>query len=333
MADLIGQRVSAKNIEKFDGKFENEAHGCTIVVNQTIQSLKDLSLIGLYIYLSSMPPSWNINVQYIMDHFNIGRDKARSLLSNLVSERLLSVRKQRVQGQFSQPIYRLHLHRYPHPSENQNVDHSQDRSQDHDLDETRASTEFSPETEKPAPVNQGPYKTNIYTKQKENKKLLIDFKGFFRFWELYPKKIAKKKCLAIWQSRGLEDMAEIILEKLQEQIVKDDSWRQGFSPHPSTYLNQDRWEDEIVLPKEELARRQREERIKAAEAIAADRLKAQNQVNRSVPRPPIAKKAPPQRLSALLKSHLQSSDRESRSEIENLGVNLTLEERSDESSA
>ena len=91
-----------------------------------------------------MPPSWNINVQYIMDHFNIGRDKARSLLSNLVSERLLSVRKQRVQGQFSQPIYRLHLHRYPHPSENQNVDHSQDRSQDHDLDETRASTEFFP---------------------------------------------------------------------------------------------------------------------------------------------------------------------------------------------
>ena len=65
--------------------------------------------------------------------------------------------------------------------------------------------------------------------------------NFSLFWDLYPTKIGKAKCLDKWNRLTFE-VQTLILEHLQ--WYKD--WKEfaGWQhPHPETYLNQKRWED------------------------------------------------------------------------------------------
>ncbi len=73
--------------------------------------------------------------------------------------------------------------------------------------------------------------------------------GFNNFWDLYPSKKAKKKCLEIWKRRKLDAIADEIINKLKNQIENEEQWKNGFIPNPTTYLNQDRWNDEITISK------------------------------------------------------------------------------------
>lgn len=73
--------------------------------------------------------------------------------------------------------------------------------------------------------------------------------GFAEFWQQYPKKKARLDALKAWQKlkpsgRLLADlMASLATQKISDQ------WRKNggeFIPHPSTWLNQRRWEDETT---------------------------------------------------------------------------------------
>ena len=139
-----------ENIEKFEGLFENEARGCTIVINETIQTMTNFDLIGLYTFLATMPPNWRINPQHLLKHFKCSKDKIYRLLNELISERLLSVRENRISGRFNQLIYKLHLHRYEPCPENKD-------------------TVKSPCPDLPCPENKDTYITNnIYNKDIKN---------------------------------------------------------------------------------------------------------------------------------------------------------------------
>jgi len=104
----------------------------------------------------------------------------------------------------------------------------------------------------------------IQAPQKKRKKLLqkkrsscVSDKGkkasdkgesFDRFWAIYPRKVGKQNCRHIWNR--LKPSAELV-----EQIVtavqaykRTEQWQGAngkYIPHPSTWLNQARWEDEI----------------------------------------------------------------------------------------
>ena len=67
---------------------------------------------------------------------------------------------------------------------------------------------------------------------------------FENFWKLYPKKVAKKKAEQKWE-RLTKETQEIILADLPKR-VKCDQWLKGFILDPTTYLNGERWLDEIV---------------------------------------------------------------------------------------
>ena len=68
---------------------------------------------------------------------------------------------------------------------------------------------------------------------------------FVRFWNLYDKKVSRDKCEKIWAKLSEKDI-EKIFETLPAFIasIKD----KQFQPHPATYLNQKRWNDEIAGP-------------------------------------------------------------------------------------
>jgi hypothetical protein len=67
---------------------------------------------------------------------------------------------------------------------------------------------------------------------------------FEEWWTQYPKKTGKKVCLATWKRRHLDDIADTIINDTIARKTKCRKWREGFITLPSTYLNQDRWEDD-----------------------------------------------------------------------------------------
>lgn len=72
-------------------------------------------------------------------------------------------------------------------------------------------------------------------------------KTFDRFWSAYPRKVAKQKCFEIWKRRKLGKKIDEILEGL-ERYKRSEQWTKDggqFIPNPSTFLNQNRWEDEV----------------------------------------------------------------------------------------
>jgi len=82
-------------------------------------------------------------------------------------------------------------------------------------------------------------------------KLNKDGHFFDVFWKAYPRKVNKREALIRWKNKKLPPINELleILEKQKqtEQWKKDDG---RFIPHPSTWLNQERWDDEILTQKD-----------------------------------------------------------------------------------
>lgn len=72
---------------------------------------------------------------------------------------------------------------------------------------------------------------------------------FNNFWNLYPKKVAKSKCESKFKSLKNKDI-EIIFKTLPD-FIKYKPFPEYTHPNPLTYLNQERWNDEIKITKED----------------------------------------------------------------------------------
>jgi hypothetical protein len=66
---------------------------------------------------------------------------------------------------------------------------------------------------------------------------------FFDFWTLYPKKVAKTKCEKKFNSLKDKDKEKIMLTL--PGFIKHKPFTDYTHPNPYTYLNQERWNDEI----------------------------------------------------------------------------------------
>ena len=70
--------------------------------------------------------------------------------------------------------------------------------------------------------------------------------GFDDFWRAYPRRIAKKEALKAW-NRIKSPVYPKIFAALEHQR-RSDAWshdNRRFIPHPATWLNGERWEDEL----------------------------------------------------------------------------------------
>jgi len=96
---------------------------------------------------------------------------------------------------------------------------------------------------------------------------------FEEWWSHYPRKIAKVACRKKWKAKKLDARAEMLIGALLEQIEHDEKWKEGFIPHPSTYINQERWDDEVQYAVEPVEVNHDLEMIrKAREAAERDNL-------------------------------------------------------------
>lgn len=68
---------------------------------------------------------------------------------------------------------------------------------------------------------------------------------FGDFWEIYPRKAKKADAARIWKRRGLDSISATIVDDVRRRSAEDSRWLSNFIPDPTTYLNGNRWEDEI----------------------------------------------------------------------------------------
>ena len=71
---------------------------------------------------------------------------------------------------------------------------------------------------------------------------------FPKFWKLYPRKVGKDKAEKAWAKLKVSpDLFDLMVKALGKQVLTPE-WikdKGQFIPHPSTWLNGKRWEDEI----------------------------------------------------------------------------------------
>jgi len=88
--------------------------------------------------------------------------------------------------------------------------------------------------------------------------------SFEKFWNAYPKKVSKQKCIKWFeQNKPNEQTLDFMLKQL-ERFKQTKEWQQNngqFIPYPDTWLRNKRWEDEFKTENEK-----EEEMIKRLEA-------------------------------------------------------------------
>ena len=75
---------------------------------------------------------------------------------------------------------------------------------------------------------------------------------FNEFWKLYPRKVAKLAAKRSWK-RLTNKKINQIFDVLYEHLIRWKKTELQYIPHASTWLNQQRWEDELEpLPNEKV---------------------------------------------------------------------------------
>ena len=69
--------------------------------------------------------------------------------------------------------------------------------------------------------------------------------AFDAFWEAYPKKELKKKAVDIWKRKNYSQHIEEILAFI-EKAKQTDRWAKGYIKQPTTFLNNESWNDDLT---------------------------------------------------------------------------------------
>ncbi len=85
---------------------------------------------------------------------------------------------------------------------------------------------------------------------KKNNHSLTKSRGFDKWFPFYPKQVKEKEARAIWIRKNLESMTDELIADIKTKAQKDRQWLEGYAPDPTTYLNGERWDDEIIPPRE-----------------------------------------------------------------------------------
>lgn len=107
----------------------------------------------------------------------------------------------------------------------------------------RDSTIYETAEHNVRPIN---INNNIDIKSNTTKRAPRDFPGFDDFWNVYPNKVKKNDAKKIWNKLKPDNsLLQAILKDIDRRVRGE--WKdidKHYIPHPTTYLNQRRWEDE-----------------------------------------------------------------------------------------
>ena len=104
---------------------------------------------------------------------------------------------------------------------------------------------------------------------------------FEKFWEAYPRKVGKDAARKAFDKRKPDDLLLTSMLRSIEIQARSEGWRKDggqFIPHPSTWLNEGRWQDEAVslvvvgsAAVEETMKRMDADRMTPEQRVSADK--------------------------------------------------------------
>ena len=92
---------------------------------------------------------------------------------------------------------------------------------------------------------------NIYINNSKDSLSQVSTKGtqnitaFDTFWNAYPSKVNKKRCMDLWKKLNPDDDLVQKMLKSIEAWKRTRQWREGYVPYPDTWLRGEKWNDEI----------------------------------------------------------------------------------------
>jgi hypothetical protein len=91
--------------------------------------------------------------------------------------------------------------------------------------------------------------TSVFFKVKTLLNRKGDFMTFDDFWEIYPRKQAKKDARKAWDQIKMDESLFNQITTNIELRLSGGSWNdKKYIPLPATYLRGERWEDEVYSP-------------------------------------------------------------------------------------
>lgn len=91
---------------------------------------------------------------------------------------------------------------------------------------------------------------NIYNNNYKDNNIYMSEEDFDSYWNIYPLKENKKKAKQVFLKIKKEFLPKIL--SAVEAQKKSQKWKDGYVPHPTTWLNGERWEDQLGIQLYEL---------------------------------------------------------------------------------
>lgn len=206
-------------------------------------------------------PVINLFAKKISCHLPYSKNVIKSALKELIGREILRVdgdtlfQKRMVKdGTISETRVKAAKSKNNDKSNNQNNknnDQNNNTLSDSDnfaIAKTRAKHEQNTEYENEY-VNE--YKDLKDLKNNEEKRSEETDQDFQKFWQAYPKKVAKDQAKKAFKK--INPSSELLDEMLNsvEKFKKTDGWKKDggqYIPYPATWLNNKRWEDSVEIP-------------------------------------------------------------------------------------
>lgn len=228
-----------------EGSLSKQSVPFTQLCNKTIQNCTNMEAIGMWAYLQSMPDDWRLNPVHLKTHFKIGKNKVYKILTYLIDAKLIVRHVQiSVQGTRIKTTYTvLNGTEFVDPAT---------------VVEQCAPLPQYPEVDNPEVDNRDYTKERGLKKKEDIKETSSNISAtdvaqeneacaFNTLWDIYPVKKNKIRAKKIWERKKLNKIAVLICNDVSNRHVNDSAWAdEQYIPHPSTYLQNELWNDEIT---------------------------------------------------------------------------------------
>ena len=208
--------------------------GFTLVSNSTLQDERlSYRARGILAAILSRPDGWETNSATLAKQGREGRDAIRVALTEL--EHAGYLRRETLRGEGGQFVTRVTVYDSPAPENPASADQHM---------------ATSPAPENPASESQAPKREGETEGKNEDTPANASAGAFFDdFWTAYPRHIgkaaARRKFLSVCSGKSKTDPAAVVAGAQRFAVlIQKSKTEERFVPHPTTWLNAGRWEDE-----------------------------------------------------------------------------------------
>lgn len=233
--------------------------GFTVLPNALLRDSRlSLKTKGLLCVMLSLPEDWSYTVGGLSKVCGAGRDAVRSALRELeAAEYLIRAQLHDGAGKFGGNLYVISdVSNSPLPddapplpgfpsTENPTLQTKDINNTPYSPPEGDATPSASTALLEPSPDNK-PKRQRRIGRPKDGPTWKPE--RFAGFWRVYPRKVAKQSAIKAWDKLQPDDVTIALMGRALLRQIASEAWRRDdgqYIPHPATWLNQARWEDEI----------------------------------------------------------------------------------------